>query len=356
MSYTRQELLALRLRAATSLRRLTRREMYSRLQLIRRLEPVIDDAFTRTLRRAWRDQEHDSPHGHPWHVSFHASQFPGDDPMACARQALYRMMDLPSDGPPTRWLMNTANSGKAIEIDIVKALHGAGILITAPPDADVQTGFEMPELMFTGSVDSGIAIKNTPVPIEIKTKHEKVIAKMKLGMKGPDEEHVKQLKTQMGFIRAAQEAGDIWPDMNLCRGGYIYYQSRDSEFLVDGSVAVVQTAEFFVEYDAKFFETGIEVLRQWRAYWDEEVLPSLNPFKKDGISRGRHPQGWRWSYLPCSYCSYKKVCKEDHVQAIDSLEDSVGIEYAKSVRPDYSYEEARKRVRDRWKKNPAQAA
>ncbi len=342
MSYTRQELLGLRLRAATNLRRLTRREMYSRMQLIRRLEPIIDDAFTQSLRREWRDQESDSPHGHPWHVSFHASQFPGDDPMACPRQALYRMMDIPSGSPPTRWLMNTANSGKAIEIDIVRALHRAGILISAPPEAKVQTGFEMSELMFTGSVDCVIAQRQRPTPIEIKTKHESVVQRMKLGMKGPDDEHVKQIKTEMGFIRACQEAGDLWPDMKLCDRGYIYYQARDTPFLVDGTVAVVQTAEFMVDYDSRFFETGLEVLKRWKAYWDEEHLPSVNPNK-------RHPMGWRWSYLPCSYCNFKKVCKEDHLAGIDGLEESAAIEYAKSVRPSYSYNAARKRVKDRWK-------
>ncbi len=343
MSYTRQELLGLRLRAATNLRRLTRREMYSRMQLIRTLEPIVSDAFTASLRRAWREQDHDSPHGHPWHVSFHASQFPGDDPMSCARQSLYRMMDLPSDAPPTRWLMMTAESGKTIETGVVKAFDDANLLLSAPPDSPVQTGFEMPEVMFTGSVDSVISMRRRPTPIEIKTKHESVIAKMKLGMLGPDDGHVKQLKTEMGLVRAAQESGDLWPDMPLCDRGYIYYLARDTPFLVDGTVAVVQTAEFMVEYDPKFFETGLEVLKRWKAYWVEEHLPSINPNK-------RHPNGWRWSYPPCNFCSFKKICKADHLAGIDSLEDSTGIEYAKSVRPDYKYEDARKRVKKRWSK------
>lgn len=340
MNYDRSDILSLRLRASTQLRRLTRREMFSRLQLIRTLEPVLDDAYRQTMRAEQRHKLNDSPHGHPWHVSFHASQFPGDDPMACPRQAMYRMMDLPSGEVTSRWLNMTALIGKAVEVDLVTVMHHEGILISAPPDAEVQTGFEIPELRLTGSVDSAIVMRNRPTPIEIKTKHEDVIAQMQLGMRGPDDAHVAQVKTQMGLTRLTQEAGDIWTDLELCDRSYIYYLARDSGFNPTNG-GRVPTAEFLVEYDKRWIDVGLEVLKEWNELWDDESLVSRNPSK-------RHPMGWRWTYPPCQFCSYKKICQEDHKQGVKFLAESTGIDVANEVLESYDYEAVRDRVEARW--------
>lgn len=345
MSYERSEILALRLRASTGLKRMTRKELFSRLQLVQTIEPIVEEAYDKVLRREWREKLNDSPHGHPWHVSFHASQFPGDNPMACARQAMYRMMDLPSEGPASRWLHLTAEMGKAFEVDLVDKLHKRGILISAPPTAEVQTGFEIPEVWLTGSVDSAIALRRRATPVEIKTKHEGVLEKMRAGMVGPDDSHIKQLKTQMGLIRHAQEAGQIWTDLKHCQDGYIYYGPRDSKFdpMMGGRL---KTAEFYFQYDRIWFDTGIEVLKSWVRNFEEEVLVVDNPSK-------RHPLGWRWSYPPCQHCSYKKICQADHKAGVDDLSESTGIETAKAINPDYSYEDARKRVKKRWSQKVA---
>jgi hypothetical protein len=347
--YDRQEILGLRLRASTGLKRLSRREFFSRLQLLQVVSPLADSSYERVMRREWRDKLNDSPHGHPWHVSFHASQFPGDDPFACPRQAMYRMMDLPSGGPTSRWLNNTAVVGKALEVDLVSVFHSAGILISAPPDAEVQTGFEIPELMLTGSVDSAVAMRKRATPIEIKTKHENTVAKMRLGLVGPDQPHVNQLKTQMGLIRNAQEAGEMWTDLKVCTNGYVYYMPRDTGF--DPMMAGrVPTAEFLVEYDPVWYETGLKVLKEWVGYWEEEVLVTSSKATK------RHPLGWRWSYPPCQFCSYKKVCQEDHKEGVEGLAESNGITFAREVNPEYDYEAARERVKKRWEKRRKVAA
>jgi len=346
ITYDRTEILSLRLRAATNLRRLSRRELFSRLQLIRELEPIVDDAYKQVLRRRWRDQTHDSPHGHPWHVSFHASQFPGDDSMACARQALYRMMDLPAGDPPSRRLHMTAEAGKAIEVDLVTIFHEHGILISAAPHEDVQTGFVIPEVRLTGSVDSAIVMRRRPVPVEIKTKHESVIREMRLGRLGPDDSHVKQIKTQLGLVRAAQEAGELWSDLKLCDHGVIYYLPRDTKYTPQFPV---ETAEFRVDYDPVFYETGLEQLKRFRAYWDEEILPELKPGKR--TTKFGHPNGWKWSKPPCQFCSYKKVCQLDFRGEVTDMSESHGIEEAKLIRPDYDYSEARNRVESRWEED-----
>jgi len=350
VKYDRKEVMALRLRATMGLKRLTRKELFSRLQLVRTLEPIIEDSYRRALRESWRDQLDDSPHGHPWHVSFHASQFPGDDPMACSREAVYRMADFTAESEPSRRLHLTAITGKALETDLVDKLHrGSGMLISAPPDAEVQTGFEIPELMLTGSVDSAIVLRKKATPVEIKTKHESDIRNMLLGLRGPDEKHVKQLKTQMGLIRAAQENGDLWSDLKLCDGGFIYYMARDQKY---DPREPIPTAEFWVQYDATFFETGVEQLKRFRALWEEELLAENKPGKR--TTRFGHPHGWKWSYEPCKFCSYKKVCQEDFRGDIQALDDSNGIRMTKEIRPDYSYSDARERVKRRWSpKKPA---
>lgn len=345
--YDRQEILSLRLRSKVNLKRLSRKELFSRLQLSRTLEPLISKTYERALRQSWRDQENDSPHGHPWHVSFHASSFPGDDPFACPRKALYTMMDVPSDGPPSRRLHLTAETGKALEVDLVSTMAKSGKLISATPDAEVQTGFEIPECMLTGTVDMALELRKRATPVEIKTKFIGDIEDMRSGKRGPDSKHVKQLKTQLGLARAAQESGELWSDLKLCDGGYIYYMPRDSKY---DPRYPIQTAEFWVQYDAVFFETGLQVLRQWKEWWEDDILPELLPGKRE--SKFGHPNGWKWSKESCQFCNFKKTCRADFVAGVSELSKSKAIESAKLVRPEYSYENARRRVEKRWSSTP----
>jgi hypothetical protein len=107
------------------LRRLTHKEMLTRLQVIQTLNPLVNRAFEISEQKRFEDQEGDNPHGRPWHVSFHASSFPGDDPKACPRQALYTMMDLPKSAFSRRSRM-LMNIGKQVELDIVRAFADAG--------------------------------------------------------------------------------------------------------------------------------------------------------------------------------------------------------------------------------------
>lgn len=319
---------------AATLHKLTRSEMLTRLQIQRTIDPMVAAAYRKVEEERWKSGDGSSPHGNPWHVSFHASQFPGDDPMACGRQAMYRMMDLPNAEPFNRRARTVMAAGKAIEYELVSTLHEAGIVISAGPDEPIQTGFTFADAWLTGSVDCVIQPYgwNIPIPIEIKSKYQEVIEEMQLGRRKPDEGHIFQLKVQLALVRDAQEKGELWADLDLVTHGYIYYLSRDRPF---------ETAEFRVDYDPRFFDAGIEKLKEWKQMFKDERLPSENPSKK-------HPYGWRWSYQPCQWCDFKKTCKLDFEQGIDTLPESVGINRAKLVNPDYSYDEARQRVLDRW--------
>jgi CRISPR/Cas system-associated exonuclease Cas4 (RecB family) len=330
--YDRSTILSLRLRSSVQLRRLTRKEMLTRLQILRTVEPITQKAYSTALWRKHSEQTDEAPHGYPWHVSFHASQFPGDDPMACSRQSLYRMMDFVPDLPPSRLLSVTASAGKAIEVELVKTWEMAGILISAPPDSPTQTNFEIPEARFTGSVDSVILPPGwrKPLPVEVKSKFQREIDKMSVGSRGPDPAHVVQIKAQLGFVRRFQH--ELWPDLEPVTHGIIFYLSRDNP---------VYTAEYRVDYDEKFFESGVARLKEWAGLFDEDVLPSPHLGSK-------HPMGWRWSYPPCQFCPFKKICKLDHEQKIYSLTESVGVDRTQRIRPYYDPKTARERVRARW--------
>lgn len=347
MQYDKTTILGLKLRSAVQLRKLTRLELLTRMQLLPVIDPITDEAYKAVEEEKWRKQTDDSPHGHPWHVSFHGSQFPGDDPLACPRESLYRMMDFPAAKPFNRAGRTVMSAGKAIEVELVQTWADAGILLSAAPTEEVQTGFEVEEAWLTSSVDSVILPPrwNKPLPIEIKTKYQKDIDQMKLGMRGPDAKHVIQCKVQVALVRSFQS--ELWPGLDPVTHGYIYYLSRDRP---------TETAEFRVDYDPKFFELGLERLKRWRAMFEEGVLPEQDPGKRE--SKFGHPNGktFKWSKLPCQWCDFKDTCQKDFRAGITDLMESHGIEKAKEIRPHYDPQAARDRVFARWRASDKIAA
>ena len=348
-NYDRKSILGMKLRSQIQLRKLTRTEFFTRLQVVRSLEPIIQETFKEVEADRWRNQHDDEPHGRPWHVSFHASQFPGDDPMACPRQALYRMMDFPAAEPFSRRSRTVMSIGKAMEVELVRSFEEAGILLSASPDAEIQTGFELPDAWLTGSVDAIIKPRtwNKPLPIEIKSKDRDSIDEMLTGARGPDDNHVFQLKVQLAFVRMHQ--ADLWPGLDPVTHGFIYYMSRGD----NRGEREIATAEFRVDLDERFFEIGVDRLKQWRAWFEEGFLPELNPGRRD--SKFGHPNGWRWSKLPCAWCPFKKTCQLDFQAGETDLENSVGVNRARLVRPDYDPAAARARVLQHWAREKEKA-
>lgn len=339
-AYSRVEIDSIKFRGV-AMRRMSRRELFSRLQLIRTVEPMTKEAYRRAELQRWRDQLDDEPHGRPWHVSFHGSQFPGNQARACPRQSLYRMMDFVAEEPFSRRSRTVMNAGKAIEVELVSTWNMADVLLSAPEDSEVQTGYEDADTWLTASVDAIVLPWrwNQPLPIEVKTKEEKDIKLMRAGGQGPDEAHIRQVKVEIAFTRIIQR--EMWPHLELADHGVIYYLSRnDPEY----------TAEFRVDYDSAFWEAGLEKLRAWKQLFIDDELPQAS----DPEDRKRHPMGfksgWRFTELPCVWCDYKKsVCRKDHEAGITKLSESKGVTRTKNIRPSYDPDEKRKRVLDEWK-------
>jgi CRISPR/Cas system-associated exonuclease Cas4 (RecB family) len=307
--------------------------------LLQVVDPIVDEAYRISEERILREQLDDDPHGHLWHVSFHGSEFPGFE-MSCPRYSLYRMMDFTTREPIPRHLRQTAALGKEFEADLVRAWSMAGMLLSSA-DPENQTGFELPEAWLTSSVDAVIRLPQTnrPVPIEVKQRSAKVLNEMRLAKRGPYPNHVNQIKVQIAFIRLYQENGWWLSDMDPVTHGYIYYGSRDEP---------TTTAEFRIDYDRDYFVAGVERLKRYRAYFEEDVLPEMNPGKRSTVFG--HPHGWRWSKEPCQFCNYKKTCQLDFREGREQLSDSIGVDFMQKIRPDYDVEAVRLRVRARWSK------
>jgi len=384
---------------------LSRGEFFARIGLLREIDPLLDLAFRFEEQVNAGKSDKGAAAEHDWHVSFHGSQFPGDDPKACGRQALYRMLDMPrSTGSylfSARRLTQIADAGKDIEDRIVMRWHKAGYLLSIAPfdpfgKKQKQDMYENEDAWLTSTVDSVVLWPRSVMPIvaEVKSKYADVIKDMRMLIRGPDEKHVKQLKTQIAMVRAdmeenprsvlrchnsdrmaipmlqwTQDNGKPRPVIeNLCPAhgtkdclyaqelvppeyGFLYYVSRDNP---------IDTHEFYYEYDRKFYEAGIEKLHEWREAFINDELPQTN-FKE---KRYAHPFGWLWGEQPCKWCDYGDVCRVDMKRSLEPepedrkpirLSDSEAVLEAKGIREDYDIEKVRKRVYKRWDFDPAKA-
>lgn len=353
----------------------TRTELWNRIGLLREVDPLVDAAykFAAQLEREKPRQGHS--HEAPWHVSFHGSSFPGDDPNACGRAALYTMMDIPKPAPP-RWLMQVADAGKGIEDSLVEKWYGAGYLVSAPAHLPwvKQTQFNDKKHWLTSTVDSILCWprKWEPIVVEVKSKDSDVIQAMQRMIRDPDRKHVFQVKTQIGL---AHEAGpikihrcfnsgrfaiEIAKGVRMCpehgtvkclreveldppSRGYIYYVSRDNP---------ADTFEFMFEYDPEFMRQGREKLAKWRSSFLGDTLPATNFDDK----RFSHPFGWQWTKeeFPCRYCGYGAICRDDHRKAVErqapiALSESEAVADAEEAREDYSLEKVREATLAYWR-------
>ena len=374
---------------------LSRAEAYTRWGIIREIEPLTESAYNFF---EWIEQQ--KPNigeavDTPWHVSFHGSQFPGDDPYACPRASLYRMMDIPRM-PPSRQLRGEAEAGKDIEDRIVLKYYLAGYLLSDPPPpfGKHQMQFEDPKHWLTSTVDSVVIHPNESrgKVVEIKSKKAEVIDQMQKLCRGPDPKHVIQLKCQIGLaheqgtwqVRRCYNTGrlavklglsdvdqsdnnkpakikttvvEVCPEHGTAKclrevelepveRGFLKYVSRD-----DPS----DTWEFMYEYDPDFMAIGRKQLALWREWWLEGVLPQTNFSDK----RFSHPLNWTWTKSkscpdsPCEWCDYGDICREDHKSSVKlgkpiSLADSAGIGVAEEIRQGYSIDLVRMAVERRW--------
>lgn len=306
----------------------TRYELFQKLGILKPIvDPILNAISDVEEEQVWHKNLFSSPHGQPWHTSFHASSFPGDNPKACQRKALYSLMDIPSVKPVDRAGRAVMEIGKAIEEQIVWRFHRAGILLTPPPQ-EIQLGFSDSRIWFTGSPDAVIRLpSNKPHPIEIKSKDHSVIEEMKRGERSYDENHRTQLLPYIAGVVGAQQTKELWTDLEICTEGTILYVSRNRPNV---------THEFRFRHDEEFMEAGYKQLAEWRKNFENGILPARE-------------KSWKWTEQPCKWCPVKPLCKLDYKEQITELENSNTIEHAKKVREKYDYEKTRNAVLDRWK-------
>lgn len=318
---------------------LTRTELFTKLGIITygpQIDSLTQRAYLDYEERIWRENLESAPHGHPWHTSFHGSSFPGDE-KACGRLALYTMMDIPNPEPISPLLRATAEMGKAAEHQILVRWGFSNYLIAGIPPKDdsdpgAQAQFADPDTWLSGSVDAILGIPNHPfvLPVDIKSKSTKIIDQMRTGELSYDPKHYAQVQGYMYLCDRFYE-DFIWADLGFKPpvGAIIYYVSRENPRY---------TKEFYVDRDDEFIDAGIKRLVEWKGHWLNGTLPE-------------RPKSWKWTEDPCKWCNFKKfVCKPDYKDKITKLEDSHGIEFAKTLR-EYDFEKVKKGVNDRWINN-----
>jgi hypothetical protein len=377
---------------------LSRAEFFARIGLLRRIDPLTELAYRFEEQRTATQSDQGASAEDKWHVSFHGSQFPGDDPHACGRKSLYRMLDIPrSTGSymfSNRKLTQIADAGKDIENRLVWRWHQAGFLLSTPPydpegRPQMQDVFEDEDAWLTSTIDASVLWPRTDTPeiCEVKSKYADVIQAMRELRRGPDEQHVRQLKTQTAMVRHEMELNPVIvkrchntdrlaiPVMLspqeyakryqnghgkvqvLCAQhrtdrclyetklkppdhGFIYYVSRDNP---------VDTWEFYYEYDPAFYDAGVAKLAEWRKHFIDGILPQTNFAAK----RYAHPFGWLWGDQPCKFCDFGDVCRLDMKAALEkgeplSFAESAAVEQAHDLRPEYDLDLVRTAVLDRW--------
>lgn len=307
--------------------------MYAALDLLPKVvDDLTDAAYDFVLERNYREDLGSSPHGEPWHTSFHASQFPIDKDFACPRKAVYRLANFAEPERPSRWLVGLGEVGKGIEVALVDKWHQFGVLISPPPTEPIQLGAVDEDAWLTCSFDSVLLPFgwNRPLPVEVKSKALEKVREMILGDRGPDEQHIAQIKVQLYFLSKMQS--EWWPDLEPVTHGVIYYLARD-----DPKV----TKEFTVPLDVKWVEDRIEILGDWKDNFLREEIAQTQEKK--------HPLGWKWSELPCKWCPFKKdICKPDWQEGITNLSESSGIKRTKEARAGYDYSATRRATIERW--------
>lgn len=336
-------------------------------------QPMLMAAYEREEQDIFQGDLESSPHGEKFFTSFHASSFPGDDPYACGRLAVYGLMNPPGT-PIEPWLRAWFDLGTELEHKWVKKFKRDGRLLSADVGggAKVQTNFLDEEHWLSGSCDAIVLPPNWTRShfVEIKTTgHDRVVS-MREGGPGPNahEKYIRQLKTYIGLGYELPYT----PEVDVCKESWAILRTAiisgkrvfacpihqgtghtcemlhlklepptTGEVIYSSREEPLTTASFFVEYDKDFMDAGRAKLAEWRDAFIAGILPG-----QVREEMGEKPQ---WSIDPCQYCKLKPVaCKQDWKDKVERLEDSHLIEHAKSLKPEYDYEATRAEVLERW--------
>lgn len=268
---------------------LDRLSFYGALGVVSFMEPDTEEVMQERALRHQAAQDV-GPHARDWHLSFHASAFPGDPADACERFLVYRMMDIPAAAPMPPWVTSTGVVGKAGELDIAEAWYEAGRLLAVPESVDDrdermsravalikagrhaeateelerppvhQLGFEDLEHWLTGSVDLPILKKGwrKPYIVEVKGKADEVLQEMMTGrrkdgtmapnLRGPDPAHVRQIKASLGLAHEFD-----WGEVTVCGACWrIFYADLFQKLGHEGRVNPAISKQYVAETNLQF--------------------------------------------------------------------------------------------------------
>lgn len=355
---------------------LTRTEFLARLGMLKIVEPMVEDAYLMEEAKIWEGDLDDSPHGDSWSTSFHASSFPGDDPYACERLALYGLMNVPESSPIDRRGRMYMDAGKNLELELVRRFGKAGWLLSADQTSgdDYQTNFIDEVSWLSGSPDiivipfgwdrghvvevKGRGMQRPPRYRELRDP----LSEMRAMREQPNPKHERQLGAYIGManrefhkrvpeVTVCEETWSICTPMGIGKTWCPVHRDMpclkrriEMKPIVDGTLLYVALDDGSVTWERlyglneRWFGAGRATLRRWRQDFLDGELPP-------------RPDGWMWSKdpFPCKWCPMKKsVCKPDDKAGITRLEDSHAIEVATQIRPGYSYDDQRRRVLGRW--------
>lgn len=264
---------------------ISRLALYNELGGVSVVDPILLDAYEREAERDWRGEDGRTP------TSFYISSFPGTDPYACGRAAVYSLMGLPREKPMDIEAFRWMDAGKALEMDFIRRFAAEGKLLSGNEAAgEAQTKLGDPHVWSSGAVDAIILPWGWKQGhcVEVKNTSAEKMAAMRASRDQTPWSHkkyVRQLKTYIGYahennwapkVVVCEEAWSVTTDTGMmglrwcpvhrsleCRtreiqlappdNGTLIYASRDPQ---RGNK--LDTFSFYFDYDPEHLRAGRE--------------------------------------------------------------------------------------------------
>jgi len=302
---------------------ISRRELFKSLGQVKegpQLDLWTEQAYEQEEERKWRENSY-------FTSSFHCSSYPGAE-QNCRCTPLYKLLNIPEQEPISPKGIGIMEAGKCVEEQIVERWAKMGILLGPQPPN--QLYIEDENTWLTGKLDAVLNLIPEyyyVLPVEIKSKANKVIEYMKVGGQSYDEKHYYQLQSYILWCMRNHNHMK-WNKLGLmpAQGGMIYYVSREDPR---------NTHEFYVELDEALVREAEETLKYWKQCFLDDVLPE-------------RPKEMRWSTGSCQWNPYKKLCKADYKEGIVKLSESNAVKFALGHNPNYNIEDIKRKVQERW--------
>lgn len=343
---------------------MTRSQLWGELADVTPVESLLWECYESEEGDIWH-QEENSPHGSPWHTSFHGSNFPGDNDSVCGRAQVYELMNPAPEKPLQPWLRAWFNLGNDIEHMHVRRLSHKGVLLSNDVTGkdDYQTVFQDPEVWLSGSPDAIVLprFSRKAHVSEIKSTEFQKVINMQNDRSCTINSHgkyIRQLKTYIAeahlkpfspTVVVCKVSGTIikgdkcnWRHTGECDPTLVKVEPPDDGTLIYcAREEPLKTVSYYVKLDLDFLKAGKEKIKVWKEYFENNEIP---PHVHEG-------QSAKWSVGSCQYCGWKKsICKPDYTSKTTKLSESALIEHTKSIRQGYDPDKTRKSVLDRWSK------